>query len=87
VILPLERLKRGESATIADVSGNQGWVSRLEELGIRAGVRVTMVQPGSPALVEAGSGRFSLRLGDAIRILVETGNGDPQKGQGARTQR
>jgi Fe2+ transport system protein FeoA len=86
VILPLERLKRGESGTIADVSGHQGWVSRLEELGIRAGVRVTMVQPGSPALFEAGAGRFSLRLGDAIRILVETGNGDPPNRQVARIQ-
>lgn len=76
-LLPLERLKRGESGTVADVSGNQRWVCRLQEMGVRAGVRLTVLQPGSPTLLQIGSGRLSLRLGDEIQILVRTTNGYP----------
>ncbi len=78
-LLPLERLKRGESGTVADVSGNQQWVCRLQEMGVRAGVRLTVLQTGSPTLLQIGSGRLSLRLGDAIRILVRTANGCPDE--------
>jgi Fe2+ transport system protein FeoA len=78
-LLPLERLKRGESGTVADVTGNQQWVCRLHEMGVRAGVRLTVLQTGSPTLLQIGSGRLSLRLGDAIRILVRTANGCPDE--------
>jgi Fe2+ transport system protein FeoA len=71
VLLPLECLNRGESALVAEVTGDPHWTSRLAELGLRAGVRVTMLQPGSPCLLQIGAGRLSLRLSDHAQILVQ----------------
>lgn len=74
-LVPLELLKCGESGTIADVSGNEHWVCRLNEMGIRAGVRLTVLRSGSPTLLQVGSGRLSLRLNETIQILVQTHKG------------
>lgn len=70
-VIPLECLGRGETAVIADVSGDPRWVARLGEMGLRPGVRVGMLQPGTPCLFRLGSTRMSLRLGESFQILVE----------------
>jgi ferrous iron transport protein A len=71
VFLPLECLKRGQSAEVAEVKGDPHWVCRLTEMGLRRGVRVEMIQPGSPCLFQVGTSRVSLRLSDRARILVK----------------
>jgi ferrous iron transport protein A len=69
-LLPLECLRPGEWAEVADVAGEPDWVSRLAELGIRIGVQIQMLRDGSPCLVLVGGGRLSLRGETAMQVLV-----------------
>ena len=69
ILLPIHLLQTGECAEVADLSGEPTWVSRLAELGLRVGVRLQMLQQGSPCLVQLDGSRLSLR-GDCVQILV-----------------
>jgi ferrous iron transport protein A len=70
-LLPLECLRPGEWAEVADVAGEPNWVARLAELGVRVGVRLQMLRAGSPCLVQIGGGRLSLRGDAAVQVLVQ----------------
>ncbi|MCI0459082.1 MAG: ferrous iron transport protein A [Gemmataceae bacterium] len=70
VLLPLELLRSGEWADVAEVSGEPGWISRLAELGVRIGCRLRVLQPGSPCLLQIGGVRLSLRPDWNLTILV-----------------
>ena len=69
-LFPLEGLRSGEWAEVAQVEGEPAWVARLAELGLRAGSRLQVLQPGSPCLLQVGASRLSLRADQAARILV-----------------
>jgi Fe2+ transport system protein FeoA len=69
-LFPLEVLRSGDWAEVAEVGGEPGWVARLAELGIRAGIRLQVLQPGSPCLLRVGGARLSLRAEQASQILV-----------------
>ena len=69
-LLPLELLDRNTWADIAEVTGEQHWVSRLAELGLRIGCRLRMLQPGTPCLLQIGECRLCLRGELAAQILV-----------------
>jgi Fe2+ transport system protein FeoA len=69
-LLPIEMLSSGVWADVAEVQGESGWVSRMAELGLRAGSRLKILQPGSPCLLEVGGSRLSLRSNLAVQILV-----------------
>ena len=68
--MPLEHLRPGEWADVAEVSGEASWVCRMAELGVRAGCRICLLQPGSPCLLQVGGCRLSLRGEQAMRIMV-----------------
>jgi ferrous iron transport protein A len=67
---PVETLSSGAWADVAEVQGETSWVSRLAELGVRAGSRLQVLQPGSPCLLQVGGSRLSLRSELAMQILV-----------------
>jgi len=69
-LLPLELLRTGEWAEVAEVYGEPSWVCRMAELGVRAGSRLQMVRGGSPCLFQIGGAKLSLRGEDIMRILV-----------------
>ena len=69
-LLPLELLRNGEWADVAEVVGEHQWVSRLAELGLRIGSRLQVLQGGCPCLLQVGESRLSLRGDDAAQILV-----------------
>ena len=69
-LIPLELLERGEWAEVADVGGEADWVGRMNELGLRPGARLCMLQPGCPCLFQLGACRLSLRLDRAVHVLV-----------------
>jgi ferrous iron transport protein A len=69
--LPLEFLRAGEWADIAEVTGEPGWVGRMAELGLRAGCRVQIIQGGSPCLLNVNGSRLCLRGEQAMQILVQ----------------
>jgi ferrous iron transport protein A len=69
-LLPLDCLRPGEEADIAEVAGDPTWVCRMAELGLRAGCRVRMVRDGSPCLLQVGGSRLCLRDDGCAQILV-----------------
>jgi Fe2+ transport system protein FeoA len=69
-LLPLEFLGSGEWADVEQVVGEPGWVGRMAELGVRAGCRLRVLQPGSPCLLDVGGCRLSLRGECLMQILV-----------------
>ncbi len=70
MLLPLDVLTRGEWATVAEVSGEPGWVNRLAELGLREGCKFQVLQPGSPCLLQVANCKLCLRGDDCAQILV-----------------
>lgn len=69
-MVPLQNLQPCEWAEVAEVEGDPSWVARMSALGLRAGARLRMLQPGSPCLFEVGATRLSLRPDTEISILV-----------------
>lgn len=69
-LLPLELLRPGEWADVAEVTGEPTWVSRLAELGLRTGSRLRLLQAGWPCLLQIGCSRLSLRGEQGSQILV-----------------
>jgi ferrous iron transport protein A len=70
-MLPLDLLRPGEWAEVAEVTGEPCWIGRLAELGIRTGCRLCVLQPGSPCLLQVDGCRLSLRSDLATQILVQ----------------
>jgi ferrous iron transport protein A len=70
MLMPLDILQAGDWAEIAEVTGQEAWVSRLAELGIRQGCRLQVIQPGATCLLDIGGCRLCLRAGECSRILV-----------------
>ena len=58
---------------VGELIGGPDHVQRLRELGIRAGVQIEMVQPGSPCIVLLDGHRLCFRETDLIGILVRPG--------------
>jgi len=71
LLLPLDCLRAGEWADVAEISGEPAWVGRMAELGIRTGCRLQMVQTGSPCLLNINNCRLCLRSDSTSQILVK----------------
>ncbi len=72
-LLPLDLLAAGQSGRVHQVVGPRDEVHRLEEMGLRQGTRVEVVQPGSPCIIRLAGQRICFRPGEAGHVLVETG--------------
>jgi len=70
-VLPLDLLQRDEQARIVDVAGSAESVHRLDEMGVRPGVVIRLIRPGSPCILTVGETRLSLRPAEGSSILVE----------------
>ena len=69
-LLPLDMLRPGEWADVADVGGDPAWVCRMAELGLQAGCRLQMVQDGTPCMLRIEGCKLCLRGCDSSQILV-----------------
>jgi ferrous iron transport protein A len=69
-LLPLELLRAGQWADVAEVTGEPNWVNRLAELGLRSGSRLRLLRAGWPCLLQIGGCRLSLRGEQGTQILV-----------------
>lgn len=69
-LLPLNLLRAGQYAEVRQLAGAPADVHRLEELGIRAGVRIEMINPGSPCIIRLSGHKLCFRDGDVFRVLV-----------------
>jgi ferrous iron transport protein A len=70
IIVPLEALAAGEVGRIENVEGSTEMVTRLEEMGLRQGVHITMVRPGSPCIIALNNHRISFRGEESAVVLV-----------------
>ena len=70
VLMPLELLKAGEWAEVVEVTGEPHCVNRLAEMGVQAGCRVRVLQPGTPCLLQVAGARLSLRSDCRLQLLV-----------------
>jgi len=75
MLIPLDLMRAGEWADVADVRGEPSWVGRLAELGIRPGCRLQVVQPGSPCLLNVSGCKLCLRPNECSSILVSPVHG------------
>lgn len=69
-LLPLDMLRSGQWADVAEVCGEPAMIGRMAELGVRAGSRLRVLQPGVPCLLQVGEARLSLRGDWAFQVLV-----------------
>ena len=69
-LIPLHFLRAGEVATVVDVLGQPEQVHRLQELGLRSGVDIEMVQPGVPCIIRLTGQTLCFRADEVLRIVV-----------------
>jgi Fe2+ transport system protein FeoA len=70
-IVPLQQLAVGQTGCIHRLLGRPDDVHRLEEFGLRQGVRIEMFRPGNPCIIRLMGGKVCLRADDLLQILVE----------------
>ena len=69
-LIPLNRLGPGEGGRIDQLMGRPDDVQRLEELGLRGGRHIEMVQSGSPCIVRLDGQKICFRGGESLNVLV-----------------
>jgi Fe2+ transport system protein FeoA len=66
-------LTSGQSARVDQVLGCADQVHRLQELGMRVGTSIEMVQSGTPCIVKLDGHRLAFRNNEALNVLVRLG--------------
>ena len=69
-LLPITALLPGQVAEVRQVVGRPEQVRRLEELGLRDGVRLEVIQAGTPCIVRVGGTKLCFRDGEMCSVLV-----------------
>lgn len=72
-LIPLQFLAPGQSAQIGQLCGHPEQVHRLEELGLRFGAQIEMVQPGSPCIIRVAGSKLCFRQCDLLSVFVRPG--------------
>jgi ferrous iron transport protein A len=72
-LIPLNLLTAGQSADVGQITGRPEQVHRLEELGIRGGATIEMVQSGSPCIIRLAGRQLCFRADELLRVLVRRG--------------
>jgi Fe2+ transport system protein FeoA len=74
-LVPLSILQAGEFAQIGAVLGHPEEVHRLEEIGLRGGTHIEMLQTGSPCIIRLGGQKLCFRSDELLSVLVRPGTG------------
>ncbi|MFV2065561.1 MAG: ferrous iron transport protein A [Pirellulales bacterium] len=72
-LVPLHHLATGKTAEVVHLGGHPEHVRRLEEIGLRSGTTVEMLQKGSPCIVRLASSKVCFRQNEAFSVLVRPG--------------
>lgn len=70
-VIPLNRLKVGQSAQVSRIMGAVEHVHRLEEFGLRTGTTIEMFRAGTPCIVRLAGGKVCLRADKLLDVLVK----------------
>jgi Fe2+ transport system protein FeoA len=69
-LIPLRCLKSGQTGEVGQVLGDPQQVHRLQELGVRQGITVEMLQSGSPCIIRTSGSKLCFRPSEALHVLV-----------------
>jgi ferrous iron transport protein A len=69
-LVPLSRLRAGETGIVAEVVGRSDQVQRIKELGMQDGVEITMVRSGSPCIIRLAGNALCIRANGLLNVLV-----------------
>jgi Fe2+ transport system protein FeoA len=72
-ISPLNLLASGQSALVDRIIGRPEDVHRLEELGLRGGAAIEMLQGGSPCIIRLAGQKLCFRADELVSVLVRCG--------------
>ena len=70
---PLQMLSAGQRARVDQLLGRPDEVHRLQELGIRVGTPIEMLQSGTTCIVKLDGARLAFRDHEGFRVLVRLG--------------
>lgn len=70
-LVPLSLLAAGQSGMVRQVVGDAQQVHRLEEMGLRDGKQVEVLQSGSPCIIRLDGSKLCFRTDEVTSILVE----------------
>lgn len=73
-LVDLSAMKVGERGVVSEIRGGSGLLRRLENLGIRPGVKVSKISAQfmrGPVTLRVGNGQVALGFGMAQKIAVE----------------
>jgi ferrous iron transport protein A len=73
--LPLQYLAAGQRGRIDQLLGRPEEVHRLQELGMRIGTPVEVVQSGTTCIVKLDGSKLAFRDSEGSRVLVRLGEG------------
>jgi ferrous iron transport protein A len=69
-LIPMNLMHAGQTALVRQVLGRTEQVHRLEELGLRGGACVEMVQPGKPCIIRLGGQTLCFRADEMTSVFV-----------------
>ena len=69
-MIPLVHMAAGTKARIGQLVGHPDQVHRLEELGLRNGTIIEMLQNGSPCIIRFAQSKLCFRPNEAMGVLV-----------------
>ena len=72
-LIPLELLPAGRRGFVDQLVGDDASVHRLSEMGLRRGIAVEMVQPGSPCIVKLMGNNLCIRDANLFQVLIRQG--------------
>ena len=73
-VIPLHLLAPGQFAQVDQLFGDVELMHRLEEMGVRSGVTVEMVQGGLPCIIRLAGHKLCFRSSEACNVLVRPGS-------------
>jgi ferrous iron transport protein A len=69
-LVPIAFMQPGQTAEVRQIVGQPEQVRRMEELGVRSGVTLELVQAGKPCIVRVGPAKLCFRDGEMCSVLV-----------------
>ncbi len=72
--IPLNLAPAGQTARVTQLLGHADEVHRLEELGLREGAEIEIMQSGTPCIIRLAGHKLCFRDSDAFHVLVRLGD-------------
>jgi ferrous iron transport protein A len=69
-VILIRQLEAGQRARVEGLVGDDDYVHRLEEFGLRSGTYLEVFRSGNPCILKTAGGKLCLRSDDLLDILV-----------------